>query len=106
MLACKHFQQITCASLSGSKLFDTLIVFLKFFFEKVNFEKKSADNNKSMLRVNDKRCLTRFFLSTRACPPAVFGLWRVGHMKINWVKWWVKMNCVIKGLLYKRTIGK
>ena len=31
-----------CWSWSGSKLFDTLIVFLKDFFEKVNFEKKSA----------------------------------------------------------------
>ena len=30
------------------KLFDTLLVFLKEFFEKVDFEKKTADNNKSM----------------------------------------------------------
>ena len=30
------------------KPFDTLIVFLKEFFERVNFEKKSADNNNSM----------------------------------------------------------
>ena len=30
------------------KLFDTLIVFLKvFFLKKVNFEKKSADNQKA-----------------------------------------------------------
>ena len=29
---------------SVSKLFDTLIVFLKELFEKVNFEKKSADD--------------------------------------------------------------
>ena len=29
-------------------LFDTLIVLLKEFFEKVHFEKKSADDNKSM----------------------------------------------------------
>ena len=28
-----------CRSWSGSKLFDTLILFLKEFFEKVNFEK-------------------------------------------------------------------
>ena len=27
--------------------FDTLIVFLKLFFEKVNFEKKPADDNKA-----------------------------------------------------------
>ena len=33
---------------SGSKPFDTLIVFLKEFFENVNFEKRSSDNNKSM----------------------------------------------------------
>ena len=34
--------------LSGSKLFDTLIVFLKDIFEKLNFEeKKSADNRKA-----------------------------------------------------------
>ena len=30
------------------KLFDTLIVFLNEFFENVNFQKKSADDNKSM----------------------------------------------------------
>ena len=32
-------------SWSGSKPFDTLIEFLKEFFEKVNFEKKVADDN-------------------------------------------------------------
>ena len=31
-----------CRSLSGSKLFDTLIVFLKDFFEKVYFEKSAG----------------------------------------------------------------
>ena len=31
---------------SGSKLFDTLMVFLKEFFEKVDFEKNSADDKK------------------------------------------------------------
>ena len=31
-----------------SKPFDTLIEFLKDFFEKINFEKKSDDDNKSM----------------------------------------------------------
>ena len=30
------------------KLFDSLIVFLKESFENVNFEKKSADNNKNI----------------------------------------------------------
>ena len=35
-------------SLFGSKLFDTLIVFLKDFFEKVNFEEKVSGYNKSM----------------------------------------------------------
>ena len=33
---------------SGSKPFDTLIELLKEFFEKVNFEKNSADNRKNM----------------------------------------------------------
>ena len=32
---------------SGPKLFDTLMVFLKGIFEKVDFEKKSADDKKS-----------------------------------------------------------
>ena len=32
----------------GSKLFDTMIVFLKEFFGEKNLEKKLADNNKSM----------------------------------------------------------
>ena len=31
---------------SGSKVFDTLIVFLKEFLEKSDFEKKSVDNKK------------------------------------------------------------
>ena len=31
----------------GFKLFDTLIVFMKEFFEKVDFEKKSADDEKT-----------------------------------------------------------
>ena len=33
---------------SRSKQFDSLIVFMKEFFEKVNFEKKSVNDNKSM----------------------------------------------------------
>ena len=32
---------------SGSKLFDIMILFLKEIFEKVNFEKKSADDKKA-----------------------------------------------------------
>ena len=32
---------------SGSKLFDTLMVFLKEFFRKVDFEQKSADDKKA-----------------------------------------------------------
>ena len=32
---------------SGSKLFDILMVFLKEFFQKVNFEKKTADDKKA-----------------------------------------------------------
>ena len=35
-----------CLARSECKLFDTLIVFLKEFFQKVDFEKKSADNKK------------------------------------------------------------
>ena len=31
---------------SGSKLFEILMVFLKEFFQKVNFEKKSVDDKK------------------------------------------------------------
>ena len=47
-----------CRSCSGSKLFDTLIVFLKEFFEKVNFEKISRQHQKhekllSMQRVGE-----------------------------------------------------
>ena len=34
-------------SLAWSKLFDILMVFLIFFFQKDNFEKKSADNKKA-----------------------------------------------------------
>ena len=33
---------------SGSKLFDTVVVVIKDFFEKTYFEKKSADDNESM----------------------------------------------------------
>ena len=39
---------ITTGPGSGSKQFDTLIVFLKESYEKTNSEKKSADDNKSM----------------------------------------------------------
>ena len=35
---------------SGSKLFDTLIIFLKEFFENDSFEKKSADNKKKNMQ--------------------------------------------------------
>ena len=49
---CKQFGHRSglteCRSWSGSKLFDTLIVLLKEFFEKGNFEKKSAGKYKSM----------------------------------------------------------
>ena len=33
-----------CRAWSGSNLFDTLMVFLKEFFKKLDFEKKSADD--------------------------------------------------------------
>ena len=36
------------SSLIGSKLFDTLMVFLEEFFEKADFEKKLANGKKSM----------------------------------------------------------
>ena len=43
---CKHFGPrsgpTTCPPWSGSKLFDTLMVFLKEFFENVDFEKKNS----------------------------------------------------------------
>ena len=45
-----------CRIWSGSKLVDTLIVFLKEFFEKDNFEKKSADNDKSMENTQHAKC--------------------------------------------------
>ena len=35
-----------CQALSGSKLFDTLMVFLKQFFKKVDFEKKISRQQK------------------------------------------------------------
>ena len=38
---CKQFE-----TRSGSKLFDTMVVFMKEFFEKVDFEKKSEDDKK------------------------------------------------------------
>ena len=45
---CKQFEPRSgptkCRARSGSKLFDTLIVFLKEFFEKNHFEKKSVDD--------------------------------------------------------------
>ena len=39
--------QIKHRARSRSKLFDTLMAFLKEFFETVDFEKKSADNKKA-----------------------------------------------------------
>ena len=50
---CKQFGPrsglTNCRAWSGPKLFLTLIVFRKLFFEKVDFEKKSADDKiKSM----------------------------------------------------------
>ena len=35
-----------CRACSGPKIFDTQMVLLKEFFEKVNFEKKSADDKR------------------------------------------------------------
>ena len=46
---------------NGSKPFDTLIVFLNDLFQKVNFEKKTADDNKSMK--NYPTCLDLTLLS-------------------------------------------
>ena len=49
---CKQFRSRSgltfCLSLSGSKLFSTLIVFLKEHFEKVNFEKTSQQTTKRL----------------------------------------------------------
>ena len=39
---------IKCRAWSGSNLFDTQMVFLKEFFEKVDFEKKISRRQKSM----------------------------------------------------------
>ena len=36
-----------CPACSGSKLFDTRMVFPKEYFEKVDFDKNSADDKKS-----------------------------------------------------------
>ena len=48
MYICKQFVPRSgpteCQARSGSKLFETLIVFLKEFFEKVKFEKRSAED--------------------------------------------------------------
>ena len=48
---CKQFRLILgpteCRSRSGSKLFDTLIVLLKEFLEKVNFEKWQQTTTKN-----------------------------------------------------------
>ena len=41
---CKKFE---CRAWSGSKLYYTLMVFLKEFFEKDDFEKKSAEDKKA-----------------------------------------------------------
>ena len=40
-----------CWSWSGSKLFDTLIVFKKYFFENVNFEKSLQTSTKDFSRL-------------------------------------------------------
>ena len=39
-----------CRSWSGFELFDTMIVLLKEFFEKVHFEKNSADDKKKVMK--------------------------------------------------------
>ena len=48
---CKQFEsrseRTECRSLFGSKSFDTLIVYLKEFFEKVNTEKSQQTTKKS-----------------------------------------------------------
>ena len=45
---CKQFGPTKSRASSRSNLFDTPMVFLKEFFQKVDFEKKSADHKKSM----------------------------------------------------------
>ena len=55
------------SSSSGSKLFDTVIAFLKEFFEKVNFKKKSAyDKFSSMQRfgkIKKNMCVSGYMKS-------------------------------------------
>ena len=59
-------------------MFDTLIVFLKKYFEKVNFEKKSADYNK-----NYPTC-KELHLKSENSDPFVFEIRRV---ECNISKW-------------------
>ena len=53
-------------SSSGSKSFDPQKVFLNKFFEAVNFEKKSVDDNKSMKNY-------------RECKEYLFAFWVIFH---------------------------
>ena len=48
VISAKIFVEMNVQEQSGSKPFDTLMVFLKEFFEKVDFEKKSVDDKKSI----------------------------------------------------------
>ena len=62
----------TCLARSGSKLFDTLMVFLKEFFEKVDFEKTQQrikwHELPSMQRVNAINSPFRFLCSIAVKP--------------------------------------
>ena len=49
-----------CRARSGSKLFYTLMVFLKEFFDKIDFEKKSADGKNYPVGKEFKR--RRFYM--------------------------------------------
>ena len=64
---CKQFGprsgQTKCWALSGFKLFDTLMVFLDFFFEKVNFENQQTTKNHEKLPITAcQKCRLKFSL--------------------------------------------
>ena len=77
-----------CRSWSGSKLFDTLIVFLKQFFEKVNLEKVSRGEQK-----HEELCTSHLY----PLLPHLRGWWGIVtfHFSEPWYKfhpvgtcWW------------------
>ena len=51
-----------------SKLFDTLIIFLKFFFEKVDFEKSADDKVKVLSTALPVFVLLNILVTVKAAP--------------------------------------